>query len=54
VLGRDGTCLVLKQGPTLEILFRNKISDKTDSSIAFVGKELFIRGHENLYCIARD
>ena len=54
VLGRDGTCLVLKQGPKLEIVSRNKLNDKTDSSIALAGKDLFIRGHESLYCIAAD
>ena len=54
VLGRDGTCLVLKQGPKLEIVSRNKLSDKTDSSIAIAGNDLFIRGHENLYCIAAE
>ena len=54
VLGRDGVCLVLKQGPKLEIVSRNKLSDKTDSSIALAGKELFIRGNENLYCIAAE
>lgn len=52
VLGRNGVCLVLKQGPKLEIIARNKLNDKTDSSIALVGNDLFIRGHENLYCIA--
>jgi outer membrane protein assembly factor BamB len=52
VLGRDGTCLVLKKSPTLEILATNKLSDKTDASIAIVGKEMFIRGHQNLYCIS--
>lgn len=52
VLGRDGTCLVLKQGPKLEILATNKLGEKTDASIALVGKELFIRGHQSLYCIA--
>jgi len=52
VLGRDGTCLVLKQGPELQVISRNKLSDKTDSSIALAGKDLFIRGHENLYCIS--
>lgn len=51
VLGRDGSCLVLKLGPKLEILARNKIEDKTDASIALVGKELFIRGHKSMYCI---
>jgi hypothetical protein len=52
VLGREGVCLVLKKGPALEILATNKLDDKTDASIALVGNELFIRGHQNLYCIA--
>ena len=52
VLGRDGTCLVLKQGTQLEIVGRNKIEDKTDASIALAGKDLFIRGHQFLYCIS--
>ncbi len=52
VLGREGTCLVLRKGAALEILATNKLDDKTDASIALAGNELFIRGHENLYCIA--
>lgn len=52
VLGREGTCLVLKKGPTVEVLATNKLDDKTDASIAMVGKELFVRGHQFLYCIA--
>lgn len=52
ILGRDGTCLVLKQGPALEVLATNKLAEKSDASIALVGKELFIRGHQSLYCIA--
>lgn len=51
-LGRDGVCAVLKQGPALEVLATNKLDDKTDASIALVDRELFIRGHKNLYCIA--
>jgi outer membrane protein assembly factor BamB len=51
VLGREGTCLVLKKGPKLEILATNKLDDKTDASIALAGNELFVRGRENLYCI---
>jgi outer membrane protein assembly factor BamB len=51
VLGREGTCLVLKKGPKLEVLATNKLDDKTDASIALVDKELFIRGQQNLYCI---
>jgi len=51
VLGRDGTCVVLRKGPKLEILATNKLDDKTDASIALAGKTLFIRGKQNLYCI---
>ncbi len=51
VLGREGTCLVLKKGPKLEILAANKLDDKTDASLALVGNELFLRGRANLYCI---
>jgi outer membrane protein assembly factor BamB len=52
VLGREGKCAVLKPGPKVEILASNKLDDRTDASVALVGKELFIRGKESLYCIA--
>lgn len=52
LLGRDGTCVVLKHGPTLEILAKNKVDDRTDASIALAGRELFLRGHRHLCCIA--
>jgi len=52
ILGRNGTCVVLKAGPKPEILATNKLSDKTDSSIALAGRDLLIRGHQNLYCIS--
>jgi len=51
VLGREGTCLVLKKGPKVEILATNKLDDKTDASLALAGNELFVRGRANLYCI---
>ena len=51
VLGRNGVCVVLKKG-TAEILATNKLSEHTDASLALVGKEVFVRGSENLYCIA--
>jgi len=52
VLGREGKCAVLKPGSKLEVLAMNKLDDRTDASIAVAGQELFIRGHESLYCIA--
>lgn len=54
VLGRDGTTLVLKQGPNLEVLATNKLDERADASIALVGKELFIRGHQSVYCISAN
>jgi outer membrane protein assembly factor BamB len=52
VLGRNGLCLVLKQGPSLQILARNDIGEKTDASLALAGNDLFIRTHQSLFCIA--
>jgi len=51
VLGREGTCLVLKKGPKLEVLSTNKVDDKTDASLALAGSEIFLRGRASLYCI---
>lgn len=50
--GRNGTSLVLKQGGKLEILATNKLDEKFDASPALVGNELYLRGHEFLYCLA--
>jgi outer membrane protein assembly factor BamB len=52
VLGRDGTTVVMKNGPALEVLATNKLDDKSDASLALVGNEIFLRGHTHLYCIA--
>jgi outer membrane protein assembly factor BamB len=52
VLSREGVCLVLKQGPKLEVLATNKLDEPTDASIALAGRDLFIRGRDHLYCIA--
>lgn len=53
VLSRDGKCLVLKTGPKLEILATNKLDDHTDASMAVAGREIFIRGSRNLYCLSQ-
>ncbi len=52
VIGRDGGALVLKNSAKLEVLATNKLDDRIDASPAAVGKELFLRGHQSLYCIA--
>ena len=49
---RDGTTVVIKDGPELEILATNKLDDRIDASAAIAGNELFLRGKQFLYCIA--
>jgi outer membrane protein assembly factor BamB len=50
--GRDGTTVVIKDGPKLEVLATNKLDDKFDASPGLSGKQLFLRGHRFLYCVA--
>jgi outer membrane protein assembly factor BamB len=49
--GRDGTTLVLKHGDQLEVLATNRLDDPIDASPVIVGRQLFLRGHEFLYCL---
>jgi len=44
--------VVIQQSDKLEKLVTNQLEDKFDASAAVVGKDLFLRGHEHLYCIA--
>ena len=50
--GRNGATMVLKQSDKLEMLATNRLDEQFDASPALAGKELFLRGHEYLYCIA--
>ena len=52
VVGRDGTVLVLKDAPKFEVVATNKLNDPIDASPVMLGKELYLRGHGFLYCIA--
>lgn len=54
VIGREGTTLVLKDADTFEIVAENKLDDRFDASPAIVENELFLRGHEYLYCISES
>ncbi len=49
--GRNGTTVVIKSSDALEVLGTNVLEDRIDASAAVVGDELFLRGHEHLYCI---
>ena len=50
--GRNGATVVLKESDKIEVLATNKLDDKFDASPAAVGKDLFLRGREYLYCVA--
>jgi outer membrane protein assembly factor BamB len=50
--GRNGATVVLKQSDKLEVLATNRLEDKFDASPAAVGKDLLLRGHKYLYCLA--
>ncbi len=55
IVGRDGTTLVVKpgqkEGDKFEVLATNRLDDEIDGSPAVVGKQLFLRGAKNVYCI---
>ena len=50
---RDGRSVVLKHGDGFEVIAENKLDDGVDASPAIAGDELFVRGHDHLYCIAK-
>ena len=52
VLGQQGTAVVLKHGPSLEVLATNTLDDRFDASPALVDREMYLRGYRNLYCVA--
>ncbi|MCH2693786.1 MAG: PQQ-binding-like beta-propeller repeat protein [Acidobacteriia bacterium] len=49
---QNGTTMVIERGPEFKILAQNSLPDAFDASPAIVGKELYLRGHKALYCIA--
>jgi outer membrane protein assembly factor BamB len=51
IVGRNGATVVLKDGDKLEILATNQLDEKFEASPVVIGKELFLRGREYLYCI---
>lgn len=50
--GRNGVVYVLKPSDKFEVLAVNTLDDGFDCSPAFVGDEMYLKGKQNLYCIA--
>jgi len=51
---REGNTLVIRHGRQFEILATNTLDDGFDASPAIVDDQIYMRGHENLYCIGRQ
>jgi len=54
VASREGTTLVLEHGKEFKVLATNKLDEGIDASPVIVGKELFLRGSQPLYCISGE
>jgi outer membrane protein assembly factor BamB len=54
LVGRNGATVVLKHSDTFEVLATNQLDERIDASPAVAGNELFLRGHEHLYCVAEN
>jgi outer membrane protein assembly factor BamB len=48
---QGGDCFVFKASPKFELLAVNSLGERSNSSIAPSNGELFIRTHQNLWCI---
>ena len=51
---RGGVGMVLEDGEELKVLATNQLDDRVTASPAIVDNELFVRGHQHLYCIAAE
>jgi outer membrane protein assembly factor BamB len=49
--GREGTTLVIRSGPTFEVLAKNQLNDGFDASPALVDNEILLRGYKFLYSL---
>jgi hypothetical protein len=54
VAARNGTVVVLKNSDQFEVLATNKLDDGFNATPAIVGDELYLKGNEHIYCIAKQ
>jgi outer membrane protein assembly factor BamB len=52
IASRNGMTQVIKHGTEYELLATNKLDDSFSASPAVAGNQLYLRGEQNLYCIA--
>jgi hypothetical protein len=53
-VSREGAGLVIKEQTKLEVLGTSRLDDGFDASPAVVGRQMFLRGKQHLYCIAEE
>jgi outer membrane protein assembly factor BamB len=51
--GREGATMVIKAGPTFEVLSTNRLDDGFDASPALVDNDIYLRGYKYLYAIGQ-
>lgn len=51
---REGVVVVVKHGPTGEVLAVNDLGETIDASPAIVGDQMFLRTESHLYCIEQE
>jgi len=49
--GQEGTTIVVKHGPSYEVIARNTLDDGFNASPALAGGEIYLRGFKHLYSI---
>lgn len=54
VTGREGKTAVIQHGHEFKVLATNSLDDGFTASPAIVDKEIYLRGHKYLYCIAAE
>lgn len=54
ISSREGRTVVLKDGDALEVIAQNQLDDQFSASPAVAGREIFLRGERNLYCLAEQ
>jgi hypothetical protein len=54
LVDRTGVAVVLQQSTKADVLAVNRLDDTIDASPAVVGRQLFLRGHNFLYCFEKN
>jgi len=52
ILGENGVTIVIRCGSEFHVQSKNTLDDKFDASPVIAGDEIFLRGHQYLYCIS--